>query len=272
MPVNWRCPLCRAPLQRQGKALACPARHSFDIAREGYVNLLPVGRKRSRDPGDNREMIEARRRVHDADLYRPLAERLAALIGRAVGDTAHVLDLGCGEGYYTGVLQALLPDLSLYGVDISKPAVRLAARAFPGAHFAVASAAAVPLPDHALDAVVSVFAPVTEGELHRLLRPGGCYLKVSPAPRHLWALRELLYDQPRPHGETAEDLPGFLVRQREVLEYPVELEGKLLQDLLAMTPFAYRGRRDNRQRLAKLERLSVGMAFQLQRVERDPAG
>ena len=261
--MNWSCPLCQLPLQRQGGALVCPSRHSFDIAREGYVNLLPVGRKRSRDPGDNRDMIDARRRVHAAQFYRPLADRLSSCVRDFAGSSATVLDLGCGEGYYAGVLLEQLPGLSLYGVDISKAAVRLAARTCPRAQFAVASAARVPLPDQCLDTIVSVFAPVTVSELRRLLRPGGIYLKVVPAPEHLWSLRSLLYDQPRAHAENLPALAGFSVREKMALAYEVELDGPLLQDLVAMTPYAYGGQRENKQRLAERERLSVGMAFQL---------
>ena len=108
--VPWCCPLCGDPLSQRDRALSCPSRHSFDIAREGYVNLLPANRKRSRDPGDNREMIEARRRVHAADVYRPLAERLASLVSETAGGDARVLDLGCGEGYYAAVLLQHCPD------------------------------------------------------------------------------------------------------------------------------------------------------------------
>ena len=250
-------------LARQARVFACLAGHSFDIAREGYVNLLPANHKRSRDPGDNREMIDARRRVHAARLYQPLAERVADIVATMAGEGDAVLDLGCGEGYYAGVVLQRCPGVALYGVDISKAAVRLAARVLTGAQFAVASAARVPLPAGSVDAVISVFAPVVGEELQRLLRPGGCYVKVTPAPKHLWALRELLYDEPRPHKDAA-DLPrGFVQVVKEEIGFGVDLEGQLLQDLVTMTPYAYRGQRENKERLAGLERLSLEMAFQL---------
>lgn len=267
--MSWTCPLCQAPLQRQGGTLVCPARHSFDIAREGYVNLLPVARKRSRDPGDNPEMIQARRRVHEADVYRPLADSLARVLGEAAGDTAAVLDLGCGEGYYTGVLLEHMPELALYGVDISRAAVRLAARACRGASFSVASAAGVPLPDHSMDAVVSVFAPATDSELRRILRPGGYFLKVWPAAEHLWELRELLYDEPRPHREELPRIAGFSVHECARVDYRVELEGQLLRDLVAMTPYAYGGQRENKRKLEQAGSLCVGMSFRVVLAERE---
>ena len=259
----WTCPNCRAPLQAQDSSLVCPSGHCFDIAREGYVNLLPASRKRSRDPGDSREMIEARRRVHREEIFRPLAEAIASRLSAACGPGAMILDLGCGEGYYTAVIQDKLADVSTYGVDIAKPAVRLAARACRQGHFAVASAYDVPLPDTSIDAVVSVFAPLSTTELNRLVKPGGHYLKVTPAPNHLWELRRLLYSDPRPHPDERGELEGFQTESEQVLEFEVELEGPLLHDLLAMTPYAYSGQRENRNKVTSLDSLKLQMAFRL---------
>ncbi len=259
----WTCPNCQQPLAREGNSLLCPAGHCFDFAREGYVNLLPVNRKRSREPGDNREMVDARRRVHQADVYLTLAEAVAQCLGAVCPAGGRILDLGCGEGYYAGVVLRLLEDVSLYGVDIAKPAVRLAAKTCPAGEFAVASASQVPLEDHCMDAVLSVFAPVTEGELSRLLKPSGHYLKVTPAPNHLWELRELLYSDPRPHSVEDQTPENFTAVNIQTLEFRAELRGSLLQDLVAMTPYAYGGQRENRELLASRDELSVQMAFTL---------
>ena len=169
----WTCPHCRNPLAPNGeRSLACSSGHSFDFAREGYINLLPVNRKRSKDPGDSREMIEARGRVHQAGLYQPLAEAMMERIAARDQVPGTALDLGCGEGYYSQALLNAFPGVKLFGVDIARSAVRLAARRYKAGHFAVASAFAVPLADASLDLVQSVFAPVKESELQRLLRPG----------------------------------------------------------------------------------------------------
>lgn len=262
-PLLWACPNCQQPLVREANSLLCPVGHCFDLAREGYVNLHNVNRKRSREPGDNREMVDARRRVHQADIYLPLAEAIAQRLGAACPAGGSLLDLGCGEGYYAGVVLNHLSGLSLYGVDIAKPAVRLAAKACPAGQFAVASASAVPLVDRGLDAVLSVFAPVAEGELARLLKSGGHYLKVTPAPGHLWELRELLYSDPRPHAVEDQTPEGFMTEYVETLEFRANLRGSLLQDLVTMTPYAYGGQRENRELLLTRDQLSVQMAFTL---------
>lgn len=260
----WNCPHCREMLAPdKGRSLACASGHRFDLAREGYVNLLPANRKRSRAPGDSVEMIAARGRIHDAELYRPLATALVEELRASTTGIETALDLGCGEAYYSQALLQAFPGLRLYGIDISKSAVRLAARRCRAGHFAVASAFDVPLPDASLDLVVSVFAPTDDTELQRLLDPGGLYLKVVPAPQHLWELRCLLYDEPRPHPQEQGCPPGFELLEQRLLEYPLTVDAGLLGDLVAMTPYAHRGGRAQRERLEKLEVLSLQMAFSL---------
>lgn len=261
--VLWVCPLCREPLHPEGGSLQCPARHSFDVAREGYVNLLPSHRKRSREPGDSRDMIDARRRVHGADVYRPLVDAIIAALAPHVAPGDAVLDLGCGEGYYTQGIMAEIADARFYGVDIAKPAVRMAAKACTQASFAVASAYDLPLPENCMSAVFNVFAPVSVPELQRVLRPGGLYLKVTPGARHLWALRQLLYDEPRPHVEAQPTPPGFTLENSRSLPFKLDLHGELLRDLVAMTPYAYGGQRENKARLEALTNLPVEADFVL---------
>jgi 23S rRNA (guanine745-N1)-methyltransferase len=136
----WICPVCRQTLSsKQGKSLICPDGHSYDLAREGYVNLLQANRKNSRLPGDSKEMIAARRRVHAAGLYHPLAVAIREQLTTLASPSPRVLDLGCGEGHYCRSIQQVLPASSVYGIDISKAAVKMAARSCPEASFAVAS-------------------------------------------------------------------------------------------------------------------------------------
>lgn len=259
----WLCPLCRGSLARTSGSLRCPQGHCFDYAREGYVNLLPVNRKRSREPGDSREMIDARRRVHVADLYRPLVDALARLLAAECGAAPVLLDLGCGEGYYSKCVQQALAPALLYGIDIAKPAVRLAAKTFPEGHFAVASAFAVPLPDASVDAVFCVFAPRSEAELARLVKPGGCFIEVSPGEHHLWELRQLIYDTPRPHKPPEAPAQGFAPLQPVRVQFDLPLRGSLLRDLLAMTPYAHGGQREHKSQLENLDALDTRAEFLL---------
>ncbi|GHD12963.1 23S rRNA (guanine(745)-N(1))-methyltransferase [Halioglobus japonicus] len=256
-------------MHKHERTYRCEAGHCFDEAREGYVNLLPANRKRSREPGDNREMIEARKRVHAAEVYRPLAQEIAVRLAEWLPASPRVLDLGCGEGYYSGVLLQRLADMSLWGIDIAKPAVRLAAKAHHRGKFAVASAFAVPLPDASLDGVFTVFAPASDAELARLLPPGGLYLNVCPAAGHLWELRQQLYAQPRPHREEVAALPGLVLESQDSVEFAVTLAPELLEDLVAMTPYAYGGERESKAQLSALGEFKVQMAFLLQRYRRE---
>tara|TARA_R110001599_G_C12277354_1_gene663171 strand:- start:7615 stop:8421 length:807 start_codon:yes stop_codon:yes gene_type:complete len=266
----WACPYCRLELNNSSDAasLVCAAGHVFDLAREGYVNLLPPNRKRSRDPGDNAEMVAARRRVHDADTYRPVADAVVAeLAAQKLGGS--VLDLGCGEGYYTQALVAALGHRAVCGVDISRNAVRLAAKKCPEAHIAVASAFNLPLPDHSMDAMVRIFAPSDDNELVRVLKPHGCYLEVSPGPRHLWQLRQGLYEMPKEHEPARETISGMRLYQRRELQYELRPAPGQLADIVNMTPFAYRADRRRREMLLASEIPAVTMAFALRLFRRD---
>lgn len=199
------CPLCAAPLERAAGAYRCPGGHSFDIAKEGYVHLLPPNQKHSALPGDDREMVLARREFLSGGYYRLLLNTLCSRILALSGETPALLDAGCGEGWYTaGVAQALRaagrrPQIA--GTDISKFALRTAARREKGAEFAVASSYRLPLADGGVDVLLNCFSPLALEEFRRVLRPGGWFLYVVPGAEHLWEMKEILYDKPYPNEE-----------------------------------------------------------------------
>jgi 23S rRNA (guanine745-N1)-methyltransferase len=266
----WACPHCRLGLEASsdGSSLVCANRHSFDRAREGYVNLLPANRKRSRDPGDNAQMVAARRRVHNDDTYRPLADAAVAELA-AEKVEGRVLDLGCGEGYYTQALVAELSAATICGVDISRNAVRLAAKHCPAADIAVASAFCLPVADGSLNAIVRIFAPSDDSELSRVLKPGGFYLEVSPGPRHLWQLREWLYETPREHAQARADIAGMTLHRRRDLQYELQPEPGRLADIVGMTPFAHRAPKGRQESLLASGISAVTAAFSLRLFRRD---
>ncbi|MCB1709698.1 MAG: methyltransferase domain-containing protein [Halioglobus sp.] len=266
----WACPHCQLALLPigTGESLACANRHAFDRAREGYVNLLPANRKRSLEPGDNPLMVAARRRVHEADIYRPLADALVTELAGLSG-VSSLLDLGCGEAYYCDALARALPDCTLCGIDISRAAIRLAARRCRSVDFAVASAYRLPLLDEALDAIVRVFAPADDAEIVRALKPGRYYLEVSPAPRHLWQVRALLYDKPREHAPPRMAAPGLRLLGQAGVQYEASPGPELVWDIISMTPFAYRGRPERREYLQRHTPAAVTMAFSLHLYCRD---
>ncbi|AIR89761.1 putative RNA methyltransferase [Pseudomonas cremoricolorata] len=245
------CPLCQAPLTRLDNAVRCAAGHSFDRARQGYLNLLPVQHKNSRDPGDNQAMVEARRDFLDAGHYAPVAQRLAQLAAERA--PARWLDIGCGEGYYTAQLGQALPTADGYALDISREAVKRACRRAPALTWMVASMARVPLADASCQFIASVFSPLDWAEAKRLLSVGGGLMRVGPTQGHLMELREALYDEVRPYADDkhlALVPQGMQHQHSEVLEFRLQLaEPKARADLLAMTPHGWRASAERRSRV-----------------------
>lgn len=272
-PVFWRCPICNESLTLVERTWVCVNRHSFDRAKEGYVNLLLVNRKHSADPGDNKAMLDSRRYFLQQGFYAPLAEALGAAIREHFPNTEQaltVLDAGCGEGYYLNQLvQSLGANVQGYGTDISRAAMRLAAKQYPALSFAVASSFAVPLPDASVDVLVRVFAPAAEAEIVRVLKPGGLYLWAYPAAQHLFELRQLIYDAPQPH--TVEELPP-LDNMQECpplsVNYPVTLPDQAsIAALLHMTPYYWSASAEKQadcHHLASLD-LTVDFAVRMMR-------
>jgi 23S rRNA (guanine745-N1)-methyltransferase len=183
------CPVrgCRLPLIREGQRVACERKHSFDVARSGYINLLQPQDRRSRNPGDSAEAVAARRRLHDLGATRPLLDAIAALLG-PVGEDV-VLDAGCGDGFYVGSLVERC-GCEGHGIDISVPAIQAAARRYPGCEWIVGNADRfVPYSDGSFSAVVSITARQNPGEFRRVLRENGRMLVAVPAPDDLIELR-----------------------------------------------------------------------------------
>ena len=250
------CPVCGLPLETEKPAWHCPSGHSFDVARQGYVNLLTVDRKHSRQPGDSPAQVHARRAFLAEGHYGPLARRVGKLAAEA--HPAAVLDAGCGEGYYLTELGRVLPEAERWGVDISKEAVRMAAARDKGAHWLTATAAHLPFPDHSFDCLLSLFALTAEAEFHRVLRPGGLFLQVLAGPEHLLALRKLIYPELLHREKDAgRDLAGFTLERSETVEFSFTLaENRQILDLLAMTPHFMRMSRAGADRARNARRLT----------------
>lgn len=264
----FRCPLCGGPLTEAPGGLRCPGRHSFDRAREGYVHLLPANQKHSRAPGDDKGMAAARRAFLDRGWYAPLREALCRLAVDCTGPAPVVLDAGCGEGYYTaGVREALISAGKTpvtAGVDISKFSLQKAARRCPDISFAVASVYRLPAADRSVDLLLNVFSPLAIDEFRRVLRPGGTYLYVVPAARHLWELKQVLYDRPYLNEERETPYEGFLYREIVPVDYTVRLPSPAdIQALFQMTPYYWKTGKEGAARLAQLERLDCRVDFRI---------
>lgn len=265
--IELRCPACGAPLQREPRLWHCAQRHSFDVAREGYVNLLLVQHKRSLDPGDTAESLQARRAFLDAGHYAPLRDAVVAHWQRL--RPASLLDLGCGEGYYTAGMAQVVPDV--VGLDIAKPAIQLAAKRYRGPTWLVGNGARLPVADASLDALSCLFTPLHPHELHRALRPGGELLVVTPGPAHLESLRASLFDRVEPHvPEKFLDTlaEGFEPLGTQTLEISIDLDRTALARLVTMTPYAWKARPEKRDALLARDGLRTTAGFCLMRLRR----
>jgi 23S rRNA (guanine745-N1)-methyltransferase len=236
--MHYQCPLCQLPLNLADRTLTCSNRHQFDFAKEGYVNLMPAQHKRSKAPGDNKEMMQARRLFLESGHYQALAQHIAALVESVTPSQGQVLDIGCGEGYYTQHIAERISG-DCYGIDISKVAIRYAAKRYQKCHFSVASSHRLPFADNSLDTVIRIYAPCKPEELLRVLKPGGHVVTVTPAARHLYQLRELIYDEVKLHQHT-ETLEPFTKVNDTQLETMMNLSSNDAKALLQMTPFAWK--------------------------------
>jgi len=280
------CPLCPSPLTPDAKTWRCDGsgnlkgtRHPFDVARQGYVNLLPVQQKKSKAPGDSEASIAARQRFLAAGHYAPLQTLICdALNSMQLNNDAKTsvndswLDIGCGEGYYTQAIAKTLAQIgaasSLIGLDISKPAVSTFAKAAKQAqnlwyqmdtkgaslpiYPLVASAAHLPLQADSAVGISSIFSPILPDVFATVLADNGYLLIAKPDHGHLSDMRAALFDDVREH-DSDKFLPSlephFELIDTQHISAPLSLSAADLADLMTMTPYAYRAHRAKRAAL-----------------------
>lgn len=262
--IALRCPVCGGSLNRSGRVWRCSAGHSFDIARQGYVNLLLRGGSGKRH-GDDKTMVAARTAFLDRGFYDPLSQALAELALAHSAAPRLLLDAGCGEGKYTCDLLRALRErgdrISALGIDISREALIAAARRDRELTLAVASTAALPVADGAADILLNVFSPFAREEFHRVLKPGGLLLRAWPLERHLWELKELIYETPYPNPPLDPAAEGFALLETRALRYPITLNGAEIGALFRMTPYYYKTGRTDQEKAERAERLTVELQF-----------
>lgn len=264
------CPLCRHPLERGAKVWQCAKGHSFDVAKEGYVNLLPVQHKNSRDPGDDAQMVLARREFLQGEHYQPLRKAMLELL--APLQARSLLDIGCGEGYYTSALSEITSEV--IGLDISRPAIRLAAKRFPQVTWLIGSGALLPIADASVDVVGNIFTQMHVREMQRVLKPAGHVLVVTPATGHLLGIREQLFEEVRPYDATkflSDFEADFSLEARQEISFSLTLDQRELRQLLQMTPYVWRAKQERRVALEARETFTTEAAFTLMLMQKRPA-
>jgi 23S rRNA (guanine745-N1)-methyltransferase len=261
------CPVCESPLEWNEKECRCTNGHSFDIAKEGYANLLLSHQRRSSHPGDDDNMIQARRRFFDSGAFAPITKQIQK--SAIINPQSAILDCGCGEGHFLGALHG-----ERFGVDVSKEAIRCAAKRYKDVKWIVANAMRkLPFADHSLDVILSVLAPRNPEEFARILKPDGALILGVPGPNHLIELRSRLAANAGDFEEKADDAaakcaPHFTEAHRELLSYQQTLTAAQLTDLIQMTPIFWCSSPEAKAGVQQLTELKVTVSFVLLTLQR----
>ena len=249
------CPICGEILDRIEKQYRCGNGHSFDLARQGYVNLLPVQQKRSLNPGDTREQVLGRRAFLETGCYEPISNALNET-AKALGASGPILDVGCGEGYYSARLADAL-GAELTGLDISKEAVRCAAAKYKGPQWLCGTAAHLPVESGSAGVVTSLFALTMAEEFKRVLRPDGLFFQVLAAEDHLLGLKSIIYPELKfKEKNTVPEVPGFELVKSVPIRFTFTVEGEQIRNLFSMTPHVFRIGKEGAQRLNNTQTLT----------------
>lgn len=257
------CPVCQHVLERVGQPFTCENGHAFDLAKEGYLNVLLSHHRKSKHAGDDAGMTQARRRFFDSGIYDPVVEMVTALVPPA---TRTVCDAGCGEGAFLGAVSNGREGV-FYGLDVSKAAVRTAAKRYKNCQWLVANVMRdIPLADQSMDAVLSVLAPRNPREFARILKPEGCLILGVPGTRHLLEVREKLMPRLDDFSFKADEAASkcgdfFHEKNRRAVDYSRRLSHPELADLVGMTPLFWNTTGSARQTFYDLPELDVQINF-----------
>lgn len=263
------CPLCGGAFVLDHAMLRCSNGHSFDLAKEGYVNLL-----RKKVLGDTKEMVLARRAFFDKGYYQPVSDLLNQLLGESLSlphlNPLCILDAGCGEGYYGGRLHEHLQTqgerVTSLGIDSSKDAIRMAAKRYSSSFFLVGDLKTpLPLRDGALDVMLNIFAPRNLAEYARVLSPAGLLLILIPGPTHIMQLRQTLQlldiEENKEQHVIEQSSIYFELVTRRALTYDLHLQHEEITQLVMMTPNYWHLSDEIRARMHSLDSLSTTIDF-----------
>lgn len=266
------CPFCQNRITDNGSSsYTCELNHSFDLSKEGYLNLLPVHQKNSKSPGDNEMMISARRSFLELGFYEPLIDSLKTILQDdfAFNNKSFVaLDAGCGEGYYSEkVLNKIAGKGShILGTDISKYAIKNAAKKYKNIFYFVSSVYHLPVATESVDVLLSVFAPVDPVEFQRVLSKNGVVVIVSPRQNHLKELAELIYDTFKPHENNVVELmtPSLNHLFTKQTTFNIHITSKeTLMLLLKMTPYYWSANEEKLEKVALCNDLNITCDFNI---------
>lgn len=267
-----QCPFCKNMLIFDTeRSYICMNNHTFDISKEGYINLLPVNKKKSKSPGDNDMMVKARRLFLEEGFYNPLMGEIKHVIDSELTfdkEEINVLDSGCGEGYYSEHALSNLKGITskIIGTDISKHAVKQAAKKYKNNFYFVSSIYNLPVQTDSIDLILSVFSPNDPIEFNRILNKDGYLIIVSPGEHHMKQLAELIYDSFRPHEYNIIEKIGepftHLLTSRKTFEIDIN-NSSMLQNLLKMTPYYWNTSIEAQKKIEQCNAITITCDFNI---------
>lgn len=268
-----KCPVCNKELIRKDNCYKCNSNHSFDISKKGYTNLLLSNQYHSLNPGDDKEMVLARKEFFKLDKYQCLKVALLRIIKEYHMDNNVVFcDIACGEGYYTNFLHKNLSNsftIETYGIDISKYAIIEAEKMkkemkLENINYYIANLSYLPFMESSFSLILNCFAPIDDKEFFRVLKSNGIYIRVLPAEKHLLGLKEILYDDPYLNVAKEENIYGMKLIKEEIVDDLINLEtNQDIMNLFKMTPYYYKTNKKFKERLGLVDKLDTQVSFRI---------
>ena len=258
------CPICKKPLYSKDNRFVCESNHSFDIAKEGYVNLLLSNKKNSLNPGDNQEMVNARECFLSKDYYAPLRYKICEYLNASLNSNSTMLDAGCGTGYYSSyIFKNCGYVTTLFGVDISKFAVQKAAKKAKNATFFVGSIFDLPISDKSIDVILNIFSPKAMDEYKRVIKHEGILIQVMPGKEHLIELKRAIYKDKTYENEVEYSYGGLNLLDKMHVRYNIDVDKDDMMHLFTMTPYLYKTPIDMIKELDKIDALNITIDFEI---------
>jgi len=251
------CPICKGSLEEKDKGVMCPNNHSFDYAKEGYLNLHMS--KNSKNPGDDKVMVNARREFLNKGFYEEISNKVNEIIKDNLSVNDKILDIGAGEGYYTSKMADFLPFGEVYALDISKEAVKKASKTYKNIKWFVASGLEEPFSDKTFDGLTVLFSKLFPEEFQRVMKDNGILVVVSPNREHLVDIKKVVYPMVKYENiEPIDELKDrFILEKRENLFYKKTIYGEDIKNLFHMTPYRWKSPVEGVKKLEALESLQV---------------
>ena len=238
----FACPICQESMTLVESSLKCSNRHSFDLAKFGYVNLAPQIKQSA---NYDKENFQNRQQILEAGFYQAILEGVSDLLATKPSAKT-VLDIGCGEGFYSRKLQETHSDKTFYAFDISKDSVQIAAKSEPNwaVNWFVGDLARLPIKDASMDILLDIFSPANYGEFRRVLSKDGILIKVIPTENHLKEIRQMVQDQLTKKDYSNQDIKElfqehFNIQSHQTASLTKPITAEQRQALLSMTPLLF---------------------------------